>query len=268
MDSVGLLAGVGRLPVEFAAAARRMGLKVFAVALLDDVDQDLHHIVKGYAKINIAKLNEIITFLKENNIKKVTMLGKVTKELLFNGQHDKIDTRMLKVLSSVPDTNDDTLMLAFVQELAEEGIEVLDQTALLKLLMPKAGILSKREPTAAEIDDIKFGFFVAKKLGGLDIGQTVVVKNKAVMALEAIEGTDACILRGGALARNGAVVVKTAKPNQDNRFDIPAVGEKTIESMLAVKASVLAIEAEKTLIVDREKVIALADDNGIAITVI
>jgi DUF1009 family protein len=101
-----------------------------------------------------------------------------------------------------------------------------------------------------------------------DQGQTVVVKNKAVMALEAIEGTDACILRGGALARNGAVVVKTAKPNQDNRFDIPAVGEKTIESMLAVKASVLAIEAEKTLIVDREKVIALADDNGIAITVI
>lgn len=265
MNSVGLLAGAGRLPVEFAAAARHIGIDVFAVALIDSVDKDLEGTVKGFAKINVARLNEIVLFFKEHNINKITMLGKVTKELLFSGQHEQIDGRMLKLLASLKDRSDDTLMLAFVKELADDGIEVIDQTVLLKMLMPNAGILSERRPTEAENDDIQFGFFMAKKLGELDVGQTVVVKNKAVMALEAIEGTDACIMRGGSLARSGAVAVKTAKPNQDDRFDVPAIGIDTIKSMISADVKVLAFEAGKTLIVDKEKVLSLANSNGIAI---
>ncbi|TCS80486.1 LpxI family protein [Pectinatus cerevisiiphilus] len=265
MEAVGLLAGAGRLPVEFAAAARSIGLKVFAVGLLASVDEELATTAECFVRINVAKLNEIIKFFKDNHINKVTMLGKVTKELLFNGQHEQMDSRMIKVLSSLKDRSDDTLMLAFVKELAAEGIETVEQTALLKILMPDAGVLSKRKPTETEIADIRFGFSMAKKLGELDVGQTVVVKQQAVMALEAIEGTDACILRGGALAQSGAVVVKVAKPQQDNRFDVPAVGIKTIESMLTVHAGVLAVEAGKTIIVDKEKVLSLANNNGIAV---
>jgi len=152
-----------------------------------------------------------------------------------------------------------------VRELAKIGVQAIDQTAFIRKLMPHHGTLTKREPTDAERQDMEFGFRVARELGRLDIGQTAVVKDKAVMALEAIEGTDACIRRGGELARGGAVVAKVAKPQQDNRFDVPTVGLTTIESMIAVKASALAIEADKTLLVERDKVVALADENNIAI---
>lgn len=268
MKAVGLLAGVGRLPVEFAMAARQIGFKVFAVGLLPEVDEDLSKAAECFVRINVARLSEIITFFKDNNIDKVTMLGKVTKQLLFSGEHEQMDARMMQLLASLKDRSDDTLMLAFVHELAQEGIETVDQAALLKLLMPGAGILSKRRPTESEKKDIEFGFSMAKKLGELDVGQTVVVKNKAVMALEAIEGTDACILRGGVLAKDGAVVVKTAKPCQDKRFDIPAVGIRTIESMVTAKAKVLAVEAGKTILVDKEKVLSLANEHEIVVVAV
>lgn len=175
------------------------------------------------------------------------------------------DAHMLRVLASLPDRSDDTMMMAFVKELALAGIQVFDQTALLKTLMPSAGVLTKRAPTDEEIKDMEFGFKIAKEIGGLDIGQTVVVKHLAVMAVEAIEGTDACVRRGGQLARGNAVVAKVAKPKQDNRFDMPAVGVQTIESMIEAGAKALVMEAGKTLLVEKEKVIALADANDIAI---
>ena len=156
-------------------------------------------------------------------------------------------------------------MLAFVRELARDGLQAFDQTIMIYRLMVQRGTFTKREPTEAEQRDMAFGFKMAKEIGRLDVGQTAVVKNMAVMALEAIEGTDACIRRGGELARGGAVVVKVAKPEQDLRFDVPAIGLKTIESMAAVGAKALAMEAGKTLLVDRERVIALADENGITI---
>ena len=172
---------------------------------------------------------------------------------------------MVTFLATLPNRKDDTIMLGFVRELNKAGIEVLDQTVLIRLLMPETGCLTKRKPTADEEKDIAFGLRMAKELGRLDVGQTVVVKGLAVMALEAIEGTDACIARGGELARGGAVVVKTAKPKQDQRFDVPAVGLKTVATMVSVGAKVLAIEAGRTLLVDRDEVVALADQNGIAI---
>ncbi len=267
MEKIGLLAGIGRLPVECAVAAKSLGYEVYAVGLVPGVDEELKACTAGYKDISIAQLQSVIDYLKENDIKKVTMLGKVTKEILYSGQHVQPDLRMLSLIFTLPDRRDDTLMLSFVAELAKDGLEAFDQTALIKPLMPEKGILTKRQPTDAELKDMRFGMEMAREIGRLDIGQTAVVKQLGVMALEAIEGTDACIRRGGELARGGAVVAKVAKPNQDFRFDVPAVGTTTMESMIAVGAKALVIEAGRTLLVDRKKVIELADANDITIAV-
>ncbi len=267
MEKVALLAGAGHLPVEFAGAARMLGYEVYAVALLPDTDQDLKKAAAHYTEISIAHLDAILTYLKENGITKATMLGKVTKEMLFAGKVMP-DARLMQLILSLPDRKDDTIMMMFVRELAKIGVQAFDQTVLIRKLMPHRGVLTKRQPTEDERQDMEFGLTMARELGRLDVGQTVVVKNRAVMALEAIEGTDACIRRGGELARGGAVVVKAAKPQQDNRFDVPAVGLKTLETMVETGASALAIEADKTLLVDRERVIALAEANNITIAAI
>ena len=155
-------------------------------------------------------------------------------------------------------------MNAIVKELEGEGIKVLDQTLLIQPLLPAAGVLTQRQPTEAELADMEFGFAMAREIGRLDIGQTVVVKDRALMAVEAIEGTDACILRGGTLGK-GVIVAKTAKPAQDNRFDMPSVGTKTLESMITAGATGLVIEAGRTLLVEKEKTLALADAHDITI---
>ena len=155
-------------------------------------------------------------------------------------------------------------MNAIVKELEVEGIKVMDQTLLIQPLLPPPGVLTQRMPTEAEVADMDFGFAMAKEIGRLDIGQTVVVKDRALMAVEAIEGTDACILRGGTLGK-GVIVAKTAKPAQDNRFDMPSIGTKTMESMIAAGATGLVIEAGRTLLVEKEKTLALADAHNITI---
>lgn len=265
MEKIGLLAGVGRLPVECARAAMAMGYEVYAVGLVPGVDPELEECVADYTDISVAQLQKIIDYLKSKEATHVTLLGKVTKELLYSGQHAAPDMRMLGLMFSLPDRKDDTLMLAFVKELAKDGLEVFDQTALIRSLMPEPGVLTRREPTDLERLDMEFGMKMAREIGRMDVGQTVVVKQQAVMALEAIEGTDACIRRGGELARGGAVVAKTAKPNQDLRFDVPAVGMKTMEVMVETGATALVIEAGRTLLVEKDKVIALAEANDITI---
>jgi len=264
MERLGILAGAGKLPVECARAAKQLGYEVYAVGLLADSDPSIAQFSKDYQFISVAQLDAILNYLKANQIQKVTMIGKVTKELLFNGAVQP-DARMLQLILSLPDRRDDTIMMAFVRELAKAGIQAFDQTTLIRKLMPRRGTITRREPTEQERQDMDFGFRIAKELGRLDIGQTVVVKARAVMALEAIEGTDACIERGGKLACGGAVVAKVSKPQQDNRFDVPTVGYRTIENMANVGATALAIEAGKTLLVEREQMISLADAKGIAI---
>lgn len=269
MEKVGLLVGVGHLPVEAARMAANFGLEVYAVALLPGVDQELRSAVKDYTEISVARVGDILNYLKEHEITRVTMLGKVTKELLFSGGlQQPPDETAMRIMASLPDYRDDTIMNAFVAELAKNGMTAFDQTMLIRMLLPQAGVLTKREPSEGEKADMEFGLELARAIGGLDVGQTVVVKNRAAMALEAIEGTDACIRRGGELARGGGVVCKAAKPNQDLRFDVPTVGADTIESMIASGCKALAIEAGKTLLVDRSKVVELADEHDIAIAVI
>ena len=264
MEKLGILAGAGKLPVECARAASKLGYEVYAVGLLPSSDTQIAHFAKDYQFISVAQLEAILNYLKANQIQKVTMIGKVTKELLFNGAVVP-DARMMQLIMNLPDRKDDTIMMAFVRELAKAGIQTFDQTALIKKLMPRRGTITQREPTETERQDMEFGFRIAKELGRFDIGQTVVVKNRAVMALEAIEGTDACIERGGRLACGGAVVAKVSKPQQDNRFDVPTVGYRTIEQMAQVGATALAIEAGKTLLVEREQMVSFADAKGISI---
>jgi hypothetical protein len=267
MEKIGLLAGTGRLPLEFAAAAAKLNFTVCAVGLVEGVEPTLADTVDKYKRIDAGQLAAVIEFFKENNVTKITMLGKITKELLFNGSVE-LDEMTRRLFQELPDNSDDTLMFAFVRAFALAGITVFDQTALIKSLLVREGVLTEREPSDSEKKDMDFGFQMAKAIGGLDIGQTVVVKDRAVMAVEAIEGTDACILRGGKLACGGAVVVKVAKPKQDIRFDMPTVGVGTIEAMIATGAKALAMEAGRTLLVDKAKVIELADENGITIAAI
>ncbi|MDY6029008.1 MAG: UDP-2,3-diacylglucosamine diphosphatase LpxI [Acidaminococcaceae bacterium] len=267
METLGILAGVGHLPVEVARSAKKLGYEVIAIALVPGTDAELADSVDSYYEINVGRVGKIISVLKQHHVAKVTMIGKVTKEVLYKVGAIVPDLRALKILASVPDRRDDTLMKAIVYELESEGMEVMDQTILIKPLLPAPGVLTKRAPTETELVDMDFGFTMAKAIGGLDIGQTVVVKNRAVMAVEAIEGTDACILRGGYLGKGGVIVAKTAKPAQDQRFDIPGFGTKTLEAMIHAGATGIIIESGNTLIVEREKTIALADANNITIVV-
>jgi len=262
--TLGILAGVGHLPVELVSGAKAAGYKTLVIGVVPGIDEELSKVADTFYSTHIGKLGKILDILNKNGIKVVTMIGKVTKEILYSEGAIVPDWQAIKLLSSLPDRHDDTIMRAIVDKLSSQGIEVIDQTFFLQALMPKAGVLSKRQPTVEEMEDMDYGFDMAKKIGGLDIGQTVVVKNKAIMAVEAIEGTDKCILRGGALGKN-VIVAKTAKPAQDNRFDMPSVGIATIEAMIAAGAVGLVVEADHTLLVDREKALALADRHNIAI---
>ena len=264
MNSIGLLAGVGRLPVDFARAARGMGFAVTAIAVVPGVDKELAEAANAYHEISAGELTRILDLFREQKISRVTMLGKVTKESLFNGSV-RPDARLAAILANLTDFSDDTIMMALVRELAAAGVETLDQTALIRQLMPGPGPLTRKIPDEQQQADMEFGLDMARKLGSLDIGQTVVVKNRAVMAVEAIEGTDACIRRGGQLGRGGVRVAKTAKPGQDLRFDVPAVGPATIAAMAEAGADCLVLEAGKTLVVDRERTLALAEQHGIII---
>ena len=256
METIGLLSGIGHLPVDVALSAKSMGYRVIAVGVVPDIDPELAEAVDAYYDIHIGKIGKIISTLKKNDVKTVTMIGKAGAVVP--------DLRAIKILASVPDRKDDTIMNAIVKELEGEGIKVMDQTLLIQPLLPPPGVLTQRMPTEAEVADMDFGFAMAKEIGRLDIGQTVVVKDRALMAVEAIEGTDACILRGGTLGK-GVIVAKTAKPAQDNRFDMPSIGTKTMESMIAAGATGLVIEAGRTLLVEKEKTLALADAHNITI---
>lgn len=264
MKILGLIAGMGELPKLIAEEARADGYKVFAIALDPVADNDLDEYVDEIKRISVGKLNEIINTLKKNKIKEAVMAGKVPKSLLYKSRIIP-DMRAVKLIFSLKDRKDDSILLAVAKELEEEGIKLLNTTDFSAGLMTPEGLLTKGKLTENEKKDIEFGWRIAKEIGRLDIGQTVVVKDKAVMAIEAIEGTDEAILRGGTLAHEGAVVIKVSKPKQDMRFDVPVVGMDTLKSMIKVEARVLAVEAGRSILVHREKMIKEADKAGISI---
>lgn len=259
----GLIAGDGILPVRMAQYAKENGFEVVCISLAKDNVRDLKKYCSKVYSCHPGEVNKIESILKEEQIKQITFLGKVHKKVLL--QLHKFDKRAIDLIKEASRLNDDQVMLMIVQELEKIGVEVLDQTIFIKNLMIPAGVLGKHKPTEAQMADVNYGFWLAKEMGKLDVGQSVVIKDKMIMAVEAIEGTDVCIKRGTKLAKDGAVVVKVAKPKQDKRFDIPAIGMRTLRTMRHNGAKLIAVEANETIIVDQEKVIKYADEHDIVI---
>lgn len=260
---IGLIAGGGQFPLLIAEAAKRQGLKTVAVAHLDETDPALSACVDDIVWIRLGQLGQLIKVFKKRGVSDVLMAGTITKRRMF--ENIRPDLKGLTIMSKLAFFHDDDILRAVAREFDKEGITIVSSTQFLPELMAPEGCLTARHPDKAEKEDIRFGWQMAKALGRLDIGQCVVVRKKTVLAVEAIDGTDATILRGGSLAQEKAVVVKVSKPGQDLRFDVPSVGLQTVRNLSRVKGSVLAVEAGKTLLFDRAEMIAEADRTHIAI---
>ncbi|MDI6801175.1 MAG: UDP-2,3-diacylglucosamine diphosphatase LpxI [Thermodesulfovibrionales bacterium] len=263
-DIIGIIAGMGELPVIIARDAKERGFKVITAAIENLASFELAEISDEIKWINVGKLGELINTLKSYGVKETIMAGKVPKTIIYKSKVIP-DLRAIKLFFSLKDKNDDSILNAITKELKEEGISVIDTVVFSPHLLTPEGLLTKIPLTQDEWNDIEFGYKIAKEIGKLDIGQTVVVKGQAVMAVEAIEGTDETIIRGGNLAGEGSVVVKVSKPQQDMRLDVPAVGIDTLKSMIKVKASALAIEANRSIIINKERLIKEAEEAGISI---
>jgi UDP-2,3-diacylglucosamine hydrolase len=264
MKKLGIISGTGELPMAIAGEARALGYKVIGIALEPLADSSISSYVDEIKWVNVGKFGKVIDSLKNFGVTEAVMAGKVSKTLLYKSGITP-DLRAVKLLFSLKDRCDDSILLAVADELKKEGITLLDITKFGSGLFASEGAFTKKKPAMKEWEDIKFGWSIAKEIGRLDIGQTVVVKNRAVMAVEAIEGTDEAIRRGGKLAGKDAVVVKVGKPNQDMRFDVPVIGLDTIKTMIEVHAGVLAVEAKKCLILNREKIIDVSKKAGISV---
>ena len=262
---VGLIAGSGQFPLLFAHAARKASVRVLAVGFDGETDPSLSKYVDEFHLLRLGQLNRLVRTFKNAGITHAAMAGAINKTRLYS--KIRPDWRAVRFLSRLRNKKDDSLLRALADELESEGILIQPSTIFLPELLAPEGILTRRKPNRREQADIAFGWTLAKAIGRLDIGQCLVVKNQAVLAVEGIDGTDATIMRGGRLCREGAVVVKVSKPMQDLRFDVPAVGSDTIEVMKRVNARVLVLEAGKTVIFDRDKMIDLADSAGISILV-
>ncbi|MCX7626185.1 MAG: UDP-2,3-diacylglucosamine diphosphatase LpxI [Candidatus Sumerlaeaceae bacterium] len=263
-QEIGILAGAGDFPKLIAKAAASQGVRVFILGIKGFADHNLSDVASEIAWLELGQLNKAIELLHQHRISSLIFAGRVPHTTIFQYRH--FDLRAMKLLAKAANRKADTLLNLLSEEFENEGIHVIDSSLFLKSLMPKPGLLTPRRPlTEAEIEDVEFGFPIAKVVAGQDIGQTIVVKEKLVVAVEAAEGTDECIARAGKLAGPGCVVVKVSKPQQDFRFDIPVVGKKTIETMTVAGASVLAISAGETLVFDQEHVIAEAEKKGIGI---
>ena len=263
MDKIGLIAGSGKFPLMVAESAKQRGMQVVAVAHKGETVPELAEKVDDITWVGLGQFGLLISAFKSKEVKHVLMAGAITKTNVFSDVRP--DLKGLTVLGKLLVFHDDDILRAVARELEKEDITVVSSATYLPELLAPRGCLTRRKPRKEELEDIEFGWMVAKELGRLDIGHCVVVRRKTVLAVEAIEGTDKTILRGGELAKERAVVVKVCKPSQDLRFDLPAVGLDTVKVMKTVSATVLAIEAGKTLIFDREEMIVLADANGIAI---
>lgn len=270
-DQVGLLAGGGRFPFYFANACRQRGIRVVCVGIRGHADTDLRYAVDRFFWNGLGHLGRMIRRFRKENIRVVVMAGKIQKSAMFSPRRLLSlfpDPRMLRAFfgRNRGDNRDDSLLLMFTNEMRKDGLELASALEVCPELLVNAGTLTSRGPTASERRDVAFGWRIAKEMGHLDVGQSVAVKETAVLAVEAIEGTDQMILRGGSLCpAGGFVVVKVAKPDQDMRFDVPTIGVGTIESMRRAGASALAVEAGKTILIDAEQTIALANRLGIAL---
>jgi DUF1009 family protein len=267
MEKIGLIAGNRKFPILFAQAAKRKGHPIVAVAVERDTSPGLKKFVDKIYWVKLKNFSKAFDILKEENVAKVVMAGQISPHRLFS-REVRNSPEIKALLESIVDKRADTIFGAIAQRLESAGLQLLDSTLFMQEYMPGKATLTENEPDFNHWEDIYFGFDLAKEVGYLDIGQTVAVKNKAIVAVEALEGTDNLIRRAGRLARAGIVLVKVSKPKQDMRFDIPVVGLNTVKNLIKVKAACLAMEAGKTLFIDQEASVKLANKKGLAIVAI
>lgn len=260
----GLIAGNGRFPFLVLEGARSQGIEMAVIGIKEEADPDLEFRAKSFHWVSLGELSKTIDLLHEEGVKQAVMAGQVKHTKIFSSIRP--DWKLAKLLFALPRKNTDALIGAVAKVLEDEGIKLVDSTLFLKPLVPEVGVLTQRAPNEEEAADIMYGLGVARQIAGMDIGQTVVISDKACVAVEAMEGTDETIERASRLASGKRlVVVKVSKPKQDMRFDVPVVGLPTIQQMRACGATALAVDAGRTLFFDREKLIELANQAGIAI---
>lgn len=263
VNKLGLIAGNGKFPLIFAEEAKRMGYTVIAVAHRGETDDAIAQVADQVSWVYVGQLGKIIRAFHRAGVTEAVMAGGIHKAKLFG--NFRPDLRGTRFLAKHYGREDDGLLRGIASELAAEGIRILESTLCLSQMISTEGVLTKRAPRRHQWDDIQLGFYTAKEIGRLGIGQTVVVKQRVVLAVEALEGTDAAIQRGGSLARSGCVVVKVSKPTQDLRFDVPAVGVDTVHCLHRVGGAVLAVEAGKTILLEKDDLLRHADRYGISV---
>jgi len=268
MERIGLLAGGGNFPYTFAKEAKRKGAKIIAFCFEELTSPEINNFVDKAHWIDISKFQipKFIFLLLAERIKKMVMVGKVEKALIFTKL--KNNKEVQKALKETKDNTDYSILSEATNRLGKIGIKVIDGLDYLKDLVPQKGVLTKRQLSEDEKRDMDFGVGIAKELARLDIGQTITVKNRVVITVEAIEGTDETIERAARYAKDDIAVIKVARPNQDMRWDVPFVGPETIKAMIKAKARILALESGKMFLADRKKVIEEADSHNITIVAV
>src|SRR5918992_2685057 len=255
---LGLIAGNGTFPFLVLEGAHKAGAQVAVAAIREETDPQIEKVADKVTWVGVGQLGKMLRFFKKEGVDKAIMAGQVKHVQIFSSSIP--DLRMVKMLLRLPRRNTDALIGAVADELASEGIELIDSTYFLQDYLPQVGTLTRRAPDEREQGDIEYGLEVAREIARLDLGQTIVVRARACVAIEAMEGTDATVRRAGQLARGRLTVVKVAKPDQDMRFDVPVVGIPTIETMIEAGATCLCITAGKTLMFDRDQMIRVAND--------
>jgi UDP-2,3-diacylglucosamine hydrolase len=260
----GLIAGNGRFPFLVLEGARREGIELAVAAIKEETDPAIENIARTVEWVSVGHLGKLIKFFKREGVTRAIMAGQVKHVQIFK-LNALPDLRMARMLARLKRRNTDALIGAVAAELESEGVTLIDSTTFLQPLLAREGVLTGRAPNKREMADIEYGLNVATELARLDLGQTIVVKSEAVVALEAMEGTDATIRRASELVRGRPItVVKVAKPNQDMRFDVPVIGLNTVETLRDCNVTAMSITADKTLIFDRDETIAAADRSRVA----
>lgn len=263
-ENWGLIAGNGRFPFLVLESARSQGIDMAVIALKEEASPELEKVAKRLHWVSLGELSKAIALMQQEGVRTAVMAGQVRHNKIFSSIRP--DWKLAKLLFSLPRKNTDSLIGAVAKAFEEEGIRLVDSTLFLKPLLPEPGVLSRRAPNEYEAADMQYGLGVARHLAAMDIGQTVVIADRACVAVEAMEGTDETIARAARFAEGKPlVVVKVSKPKQDMRFDVPVVGLPTVEAMKKAGATALAIDAEHTLLFDRVKLLETADAAGIAV---
>jgi DUF1009 family protein len=262
----GLIAGNGKFPFLVIEGAKKQGASLSVVAIREETDKSIEEVADKLIWVGIGQLGKMISFFKKEGVERAIMAGQVKHVQIFSGALP--DLRMLKMLFGLKQRNTDSLIGAVAAELARDGIELIDSTYFIQDRLAREGVLTRRKPDSVEQGNIEYGLKIAGEIARLDLGQTIVVRARACVAVEAMEGTDAVIKRAGELAKGKLTVVKVAKPNQDMRFDVPVVGVPTVRTMSEAGATCLCLTAGKTLIFDKEEMLALADEKKIAVVAV